>query len=208
MRFSERSSDFKGQSRRLREPAAPERRAKNAQYPEFPILLEVLCEDGRLNVYAGERAVRPPGAPTARDRTGRGDVTGPAIRAPTIPVRFTNQQSCRLVVKSVLPHLRCARRETRWCGPRARAIVDPTRHGRSRRADRDEVHRSPTTVRLAATWRAGPDRLWRQVGCCEEIPYRVTEEFYRGSARKLNQRQGMRRWSTRSVRDGAATLAY
>ena len=42
--------------------------AHSARIPEFPLVLDLISEDGRRNVYAGEREVRPPTAPTTGGR--------------------------------------------------------------------------------------------------------------------------------------------
>jgi hypothetical protein len=50
----------------------------------LPLILELIFEDNRLNVYAGELEVRPPGAPTTRRRipAGRRPIASPTCSQP------------------------------------------------------------------------------------------------------------------------------
>jgi hypothetical protein len=72
-------SRFRSQaSLKVRELAPRDRGGvTETQEPQSQLLFELLAEDDRLNVYAGELQVRPPGAPTTRARYAG---TRPAIR--------------------------------------------------------------------------------------------------------------------------------
>jgi hypothetical protein len=89
------------------ERLAPAHRASTRAHD--PQLLDLFAEDNRLNVYAGELEVRPPGAPTTRPEQAAARNRQPRATCATDPgnaVRFVSRVDAEMTSRAFRLKLR------------------------------------------------------------------------------------------------------